>query len=77
LAKGVELQASWPEQLELVAAEPAIEGKLGNGWRLNELGAGEKRVVKASFRVKPGTGVGTGIQLKSQLSYYDQLGNRY
>jgi len=44
---------------------------------LNELGAGEKRVVKASFRVKPGTGVGTGIQVKSLLSYYDQLGNRY
>ena len=80
LAKGVELQASWPEQLELVAADPAIENKLtaqGSGWRLNELGAGEKRVVKASFRVKPGTGVGTGIQVKSLLSYYDQQGNRY
>lgn len=80
LAKGVELQASWPEQLELVAAEPGIEAKVGahgSGWRLNELGAGEKRVVKASFRVKPGTGVGTGILVKSLLSYYDQVGNRY
>lgn len=81
LAKGVELQASWPEQLELVAAEPVSEvkgvGVQGGGWRLNELGAGEKRVVKASFRVKPGTGVGTGIQVKSLISYYDQLGNRY
>jgi len=81
LAKGVELQASWPEQLELVAAEPAAEvskaAPQDRSWRLNELGAGEKRVVKASFRVKPGTGVGTGIQVKSLLSYYDQLGNRY
>lgn len=80
LAKGVELKASWPEQLELVAAEPAVEATAGAGgatWRLNELGAGEKRVVKASFRVKPGTGVGTGIQLKSVISYSDQLGNRY
>ncbi len=80
LAKGAELQASWPEQLELVASEPAAQALgRGNGvlWHLHELGAGEKRVVKASFRVKPGTGVGTGIQLKSQLSYFDQLGNRY
>ncbi|MFA6822964.1 MAG: tetratricopeptide repeat protein [Geobacter sp.] len=80
LAKGVVLQAAWPEQLELVAAEPAAELKAaghGRTWRLNELGAGEKRVVKASFRVKAGTGVGTGIQVKSELSYNDQLGNRY
>jgi len=59
LAKGVVLQAAWPEQLELVAAEPAAEQKAaghGRTWRLNELGAGEKRVVKASFRVKAGTG---------------------
>lgn len=80
LAKGVALQAAWPDQLELVAAEPAAEQQTaghGRTWRLNELGAGEKRVVKASFRVKAGTGVGTGIQIKSELSYYDQLGNRY
>lgn len=80
LAKGVELQASWPEQLELVTAEPAGAvkgGTNGGNWSLHELGAGEKRVVKASFRVKAGTGVGTGIQVKSLLSYYDQLGNRY
>lgn len=80
LAKGVELQASWPAQLELVASEPAAQaagGGSGAAWQLHELGAGEKRVVKASFRVRPGTGVGTGIQVKSRLSYYDQLGNRY
>ncbi len=80
LAKGVVLQAVWPDQLELVAAEPAAEVKAasqGRAWQLHELGAGEKRVVKASFRVKAGTGVGTGIQIKSELSYYDQLGNRY
>jgi hypothetical protein len=80
LAKGVVLQAAWPEQLELVAAEPAVEPQAagqGRAWQLNELGAGEKRVVKVSFRVKAGTGVGTGIQLKSELAYFDQLGNRY
>lgn len=80
LAKGVVLQAAWPDQLELVAAEPSAELKAasqGRAWQLHELGAGEKRVVKASFRVKAGTGVGTGIQIKSELSYYDQLGNRY
>ena len=80
LAKVVELKASWPDQLELVASEPVVESKAviqGAGWRLGELGAGEKRVIKATFRVKPGTVVGTGIQLKSVLGYSDQLGNRY
>ncbi len=80
LAKGVLLRASWPAQLELVASDPApgtIGGRNGADWQLHELGAGEKRVVKASFRVRPGTGVGTGIQVKSTLSYEDQLGNRY
>ena len=63
----------------LVAADQAA-GKTGAGaslWRFSELGAGEKRVVKASFRIKSGTGVGTGVQLKSILTYQDQVGNRY
>lgn len=79
LAKQVELEVTWPDQIELVAADQAA-GKTGAGaslWRFSELGAGEKRVVKASFRIKSGTGVGTGVQLKSVLTYQDQVGNRY
>ena len=79
LAKMVDLQVNWPEQLELVAADQA-EIKLQSGvsaWRFSELGAGEKRSIKASFRIKTGTVVGTGLQLKSMLTYQDQLGNRY
>lgn len=79
LAKQVELEVTWPDQIELVAADQAA-GKTLSGasiWRFNELGAGEKRLIKASFRIKPGTSVGTGVQLKSMLTYQDQAGNRY
>jgi uncharacterized repeat protein (TIGR01451 family) len=79
LARVVELQTAWPEQLELIAADPATSS-VSNGtviWRFKEMGAGEKRVIKVSFRVKPGTGVGTAIQVKNILTYEDQLGNRY
>ncbi|NTW99647.1 MAG: DUF11 domain-containing protein, partial [Geobacteraceae bacterium] len=79
LARVVELQSAWPEQLELVAADPATSA-VSNGtiiWRFKEMGAGEKRSIKISFRVKPGTGVGTAIQVKNILTYEDQLGNRY
>lgn len=78
LAKSVEMATSWPEEMELVASESAIKASpTGVTWRFAELGAGERRVVKASFRVKPATAVGTGLQLKSILNYQDQLGNRY
>jgi len=79
LARIVELQSAWPEQLELMAAEPATSA-VSSGtvvWRFKELGAGEKRSIKVSFRVKPGIGVGTAIQVKNIQSYEDQLGNRY
>ncbi len=78
LAKSVEMATSWPEQMELVATEFATKtSPTGVTWRFAELGAGERRVIKASFRVKPTTAVGTGLQLKSVLNYQDQLGNRY
>lgn len=79
LARIVELRGTWPEQLELVAADPSSSSVAGGTilWNFKEFGAGEKRTVKVSFRVKPGTGVGTNIQVKSLLSYEDQLGNRY
>ena len=79
LAKTVELRSTWPEQLELVAAEPASDS-MANGkifWRFKELGAGEKRSIKVSFRVKKGIGAGASIQVKNLLNYEDQLGNRY
>lgn len=78
LAQTVELQSVLPEQLELVAADPLTSGGAGPlTWRFKELGAGEKRTVKVSFRVRPGTGMGTSLQVKNILSYEDQLGNRY
>jgi hypothetical protein len=79
IARVVELQSAWPEQLELVGAEPANSSNT-NGtilWRFKEVGAGEKKTIKVSFRVKYGTGVGTNIQVRNILTYEDQLGNRY
>jgi uncharacterized membrane protein len=79
LAQVVELQSTWPELLELVAAEPvnsvAADGRII--WRFKEVGAGEKRSIKVSFRVKAGTGAGTNVQVKNILIYEDQLGNKY
>jgi len=79
LARVVELQSSWPEQLELIAAEPTNTSvNAGNIlWKFKELGAGEIRTIKVSFRVKAGTSVGTNIQVTNVMKYEDQLGNRY
>ncbi|WP_246399835.1 histone H1-like repetitive region-containing protein [Geomonas silvestris] len=79
MAKQVTLQSIIPSQLELVAADPAFT-KSDNGvysWRFEELGAGEKRSIKVSYRVKPGIAVGTSMQMKNLLNYQDQIGNRY
>lgn len=79
LAKQVVLQSALPAQLELVAAEPAFS-RYDNGvylWRLDELGAGERRSIKVTYRVKPGVAVGTSVQMKNSLNYQDLLGNRY
>lgn len=79
LARVVDLRSSWPELLEFVASEPE-KSSLADGkilWKLKELGAGEKRTIRVSFRVKQGLGVGTSIQVSNELSYEDQLGNRY
>ncbi len=79
LARVVVLQSIWPELLELVASEPTTSS-VAQGtvtWRFTELGAGERRNIRVSFRVKPGTGVGKAIQVRNSLTYEDQLGNRY
>ncbi|MEI6306506.1 MAG: hypothetical protein WCP33_06770, partial [Deltaproteobacteria bacterium] len=79
IAHVVELQSTWPELLELVASDPVIASATAGNilWKFKELGAGEKRVIKVSFRVKQGTGVGTSIQVRNVMKYEDQLGNRY
>ena len=79
LARVLELQSTWPNQLELMAAAPETSSVINGNivWRFKEMGAGEKRSIKVTFRVKPGTGVGTAIQVKNILTYEDQLGNRY
>jgi len=79
MAKAVELQSVLPADLELVASDPSF-GRGASGdylWRFDELGAGEKRIIKVTFRVKAGTAVGRNIQVKNVLKYQDQLGNRY
>ncbi|WP_449267313.1 tetratricopeptide repeat protein [Geomonas subterranea] len=79
LAKQVILQSALPPQLELVAADPSFS-RFDNGiyvWRIDELGAGEKRNIKVTYRVKPGIAVGTSVQMKNSLTYQDLLGNRY
>jgi hypothetical protein len=79
LARVVDLQSAWPDKLELVAADPVNNSASNSAilWKFKELGAGEKRTIKVSFRVKSGTSMGTNIQVKNVLSYEDQLGNRY
>ncbi|KAF0220862.1 MAG: pentapeptide repeat-containing [Geobacteraceae bacterium] len=79
MAKVVEVESILPYPLELVASDPAYAGGK-NGeyiWKFEELGPGEKRSIKVTFRVKSGAAVGTNIQLKNVLKYQDQLGNRY
>ena len=79
LAKAVEIRSILPENLEMLAAD--ITPQKGSGdesiWRFAELGAGEKRSVRITFRVKAGIPVGTNIQIKNIVTYEDQLGNRY
>lgn len=79
IAKGVEIRSILPENLEILAADvPFLQGGSGEYfWNFLELGAGEKRIVKVSFRVKTGIPVGTNLQIKNIVSYEDQLGNRY
>ena len=79
LARVVDLRSSWPEQLEFVASEPASSSSANSNilWQFKELGAGEKRSIKVSFRVREGLGVGANVQVTNVLNYEDQSGNRY
>jgi hypothetical protein len=79
LARTVEVRSLIPPQLEVVTAEPGPASSTGGEflWRFSEMGAGEQRSIRVSFRVKPGIAAGTGVQLKNLLTYEDQLGTRY
>jgi outer membrane protein assembly factor BamD (BamD/ComL family)/uncharacterized membrane protein len=79
MAKMVEIRSSLPDQLELVADDPGntIRNNGEYAWRFDELGSGEKRTVRVSYRIKSGTAVGTALALKNILKYQDQLGNSY
>jgi hypothetical protein len=79
LAKSVEVQSIFPDNLEMMAADvPARMGSNGEYvWKFAELGAAEKRSVRVTFRVRSGIPVGTNIQIRNLVSYEDQLGNRY
>jgi hypothetical protein len=79
LAKYVEIRSILPGNLELLDADIAPQkGSEGEYiWKFVELGAGEKRSVKVTYRVKAGIPVGTNIQIKNLVTYEDQLGNRY
>ena len=79
LAKAVEIRSILPDNLEMLASD--ITPQKGSGdeyvWKFAELGAGEKRSVRVTYRVKAGIPVGTNIQIKNLVTYEDQLGNRY
>jgi len=79
MAKLVDVRSSLPEQMELIASDPAIAGNTNRDffWRFDQLGSGEKRTVKISYRIKSGTAVGTALELKNTLVYQDQVGNSY
>jgi hypothetical protein len=79
IARVVEMQTVLPDALELVASDPPVgRGKGGEYlWKFEELGAGERKGARVSFRVKSGIVVGTNVQVKNLLRYQDQLGNTY
>ncbi|HEX2770082.1 MAG TPA: hypothetical protein VHN12_12460, partial [Geobacteraceae bacterium] len=79
LAKAVEIRSILPDNLEMMVADvPPQKGSEGEYiWKFIELGSGEKRSVKVTYRVKAGIPVGTNIQIKNLVTYEDQLGNRY
>jgi hypothetical protein len=79
LARVVEVESLLPAQLELVAADPGFsQGRNGAYvWKFEELGSGEKRSIRVTYRVRSGTASGTSLALKNILKYQDQLGNSY
>lgn len=78
VARSVSLESLLPEQMELVATEPAAISR-GNGqtWVVAELGAGEKRSFRIISRVRHGIAAGSSLAVTGRVSYEDNQGNRY
>ncbi len=79
IAKTVEIQSILPDNLEMMASD--VQSQAGSKgeyiWKFVELGAGEKRSIRVTFRVRSGIRVGTNIQIRNLVTYEDQLGNKY
>jgi uncharacterized repeat protein (TIGR01451 family) len=78
-AKNVALESILPRHLEILVSDPPFQKRDADDylWTFTGLGAGEKRSIKLTFRVKAGVPVGTNIQVRNIVSYEDRLGNRY
>ena len=78
-AKNVALESILPPNLEILVSDPPFLKRDSDDylWTFNDLGAGEKRNIKLTFRVKPGIPVGTNIKVRNVVYYEDRLGNRY
>lgn len=79
LARSVTVRSVLPPQLELVATDPtAAANRSGElTWTIPELGAGEKRTMRLTYRVKPGITAGASLTVTNRVTYEDHLGNRY
>nr|WP_230199024.1 tetratricopeptide repeat protein [Geotalea daltonii] len=79
LAKVVDVQTVLPQQLAIVSADPAFSSGTGGvyTWRFEDMGSGEKRNIKITYKVKTGAVVGTNMQIKNTLKYQDLLGMNY
>ena len=78
-AKNVDLESILPRHLEILVSDPPFQKRDNDDylWTFTGLGAGEKRNIKMTFRVKAGVPVGTNIQVRNTVTYEDRLGNRY
>ncbi|WP_243371096.1 tetratricopeptide repeat protein [Geotalea sp. SG265] len=79
LAKVVDVQSILPQQLAMVSADPSFaSGSDGvYTWRFEDMGSGEKRSIKITYKVKAGAVVGTNMQIRNVLKYQDLLGMNY
>jgi type II secretory pathway pseudopilin PulG len=79
LARDVTVRSFLPDQLELIATEPAaVTARNGElTWTIPQLGAGEKRSLRLIYRVRPGVVAGASLEVTSRVTYEDHQGNRY
>jgi uncharacterized membrane protein len=79
LAKVVDVKSILPQQLAMVSADPSFSSGTDGvyTWRFEDMGSGEKRSIKITYKVKTGAVVGTNMQIKNVLKYQDLLGMNY